>query len=506
MNSTPVINHASTLRLRRMGINTHQEPVVYMREDCHICRAEGFTAHSRVLITTSSKSIIATLNMVSGDFLILEEAGLSEAAWRLLAPQEGETAHFSHAPALDSLSHLRSKVYGKSLEEGAYQEIMRDITAGFYSDVELSSFVTACAGSRMTHDEIFYLTRAMVQAGDQLKWDNGPIVDKHSVGGLPGNRTTLLIVPIVTCLGLTMPKTSSRAITSPAGTADTMEVLAPVDLSLPQMRKVVEQEGGCILWGGAVHLSPADDTLIRIERALDLDSEGQLVASVLSKKAAAGSTHLVLDVPVGPTAKVRSAEEAVKLIKVLEMIGSRLGMKLQAVMTDGSQPVGRGIGPALEAMDVLSILRGDPQAPQDLRRRALVLAGALLELSGKVDVGRGFETAESILNDGRALKKFRAICEAQGGMREPPRADFSYVLEAKSPGQVAQIDNRKLARVAKFAGAPAAPAAGVEIHVRLGDRVEKGQPLLSIFAETRGELAYSFDYLSAHLNLIDVKV
>jgi thymidine phosphorylase len=218
--------------------------------------------------------------------------------------------------------------------------------------VELSSFVTACAGDRLNEDEIFYLTKAMEEVGDRLDWKQTLVVDKHSVGGLPGNRTTLLVVPIVAAFGLTMPKTSSRAITSPAGTADTMEVLAPVDLSLSQMRKVVDQEGGCIVWGGAVHLSPADDTLIRIERALDLDSEGQLVASVLSKKVAAGSNHLILDVPVGPTAKVRTEEAAAKLIHILEKVGARLGLKLKAVVTDGSQPVGRGIGPRAQHLSI----------------------------------------------------------------------------------------------------------------------------------------------------------
>ena len=252
-------------------------------------------------------------------------------------------------------------------------------------------------------------------------------------------------------------------------------------------------------------MSPADDTLIRIERALDLDSEGQLVASVLSKKAAAGSTHLILDVPVGATAKVRSEEAAAKLIHILEAGGARMGLKLQTVMTDGSQPVGRGIGPALEARDVLSILKGEALASQDLRQRALVLAGALLELSGKVQTGRGLETAESILSDGRAWKKFQAICEAQGGMREPPRATFSRVIETKRPGRVIRIDNRKLARVAKLAGAPAAPSAGLEIHIRLGDRVELGQPLLTVFAETHGELEYSLTFLSAHPDLIEME-
>ena len=186
----------------------------------------------------------------------------------------------------------------------------------------------------------------MVDAGDRLTWSSEVVLDKHSVGGLPGNRTTPIVVAVVASHGLTMPKTSSRAITSPAGTADTMETLAPVDLDLPAIRRVVEREYGCVVWGGAVRLSPADDILIRVERALDIDSEGQLVASVLSKKIAAGSTHLVLDVPVGPTAKVRSVDAAHALSGALSDVAAAFGLKTNIVLSDGMQPVGRGIGPA----------------------------------------------------------------------------------------------------------------------------------------------------------------
>ena len=203
----------------------------------------------------------------------------------------------------------------------------RDVVDGKYSDIHLASFVTACATRPLDHREILALTKAMVEAGDRLSWKSDVVVDKHSVGGLPGNRTTPIIVPIVAALGLTMPKTSSRAITSPAGTADTMETMAPVELDIADIHRVVEQEGGCIAWGGAVRLSPADDVIIRIERALDIDTEGQMIASVLSKKIAAGSTHLVLDVPVGPTAKVRTPEAAnalsAGLIAVAEAFGIR---------------------------------------------------------------------------------------------------------------------------------------------------------------------------------------
>jgi thymidine phosphorylase len=331
-----------------------------------------------------------------------------------------------------------------------------------------------------------------------LYWGHAPIVDKHCVGGLPGNRTSMIIVPIVAACGLTIPKTSSRSITSPAGTADAMETVAPVDLDLFLMRRVVEREGACIVWGGRVRLAPADDVIISVERPLDFDSPMQLVASVLSKKVAAGSTHVVIDIPIGPTAKVRSESDAASLKALIGAVAEALGITVRAAQTDGRQPVGRGIGPALEARDVLAVLRGDAEAPADLRDRALFLAGEVLELGGAAIEGAGRSKAREALGSGAARRKFETICEAQGGMREPPRAAFTDVVTATRVGQIGSIDNRRLARIAKLAGAPRAPASGLEIHVKLGDIVRRDQPLITLHAETRGELEYAQRYLGAN--------
>lgn len=476
-----------------------------MRSDCHVCRSEGFQAQARVKVELGDRSIVATLDVITTDLLAPGEAGLSESAWELLEAREGSRIALSHAEPLDSLGCVRAKIYGKQLDAAAMRSIMRDVAERRYSDVHLSSFITSCAGDRLNLQEVIDLTHAMIEVGEKLEWGHTPIVDKHCVGGLPGNRTTLLVVPIVAAFGLTMPKTSSRAITSPAGTADTMEALAPVDLDISAMRRVVEREGGCIVWGGSVRLSPADDILIRVERALDLDSEGQLIASVLSKKAAAGSSHVVIDIPVGPTAKVRSIEAADTLSGHLVEVGRAVGLKVHAVITDGSQPVGRGVGPALEAADVLSVLRGEATAPADLRERGVLLAGRVLELASDVAEGEGQQLAEAILDSGRAWSKFQAICEAQGGMRVPPRAKFRQEVSAAREGSVRSIDNRRLARVAKLAGAPKAAAAGLELHTPVGARVEAGQPLFTVCAETPGELSYALGYVGAQPEIVRVE-
>ncbi|MGA2654840.1 MAG: thymidine phosphorylase family protein [Gammaproteobacteria bacterium] len=493
-----------TLRLVKLGIDTYRETVIYIHKDSEISRSEGLSAQSRVEITLRGKSIIATLNMIDSELLSLDEASLSNYAFELLDAKPNDTICIAHPKHLASMGIIRSKVYSEALDDKKMQTIIDDVVLGRLSDIYIATFLTACAGNRLSKNEMIALTRAMVNAGQRLNWPTACIVDKHCVGGLPGNRTSLIVVPIVAAFGLTIPKTSSRAITSPAGTADTMEVLAPVDLTLKQMRAVVEKENGCIVWGGSVSLSPADDILIGVEHVLDLDSEGQLVASVLSKKIAAGSNHVVIDIPIGPTAKVRSQQAAETLKDYLESVGSALGVMVKVIFTDGTQPVGRGIGPALEAKDVLAVLHRHPNAPQDLRDRSLTIAGLILEFSKTILPGQGKMAAQAILDSGAAWKKFQAIANAQGGLREIPIAPYQYVMTAKKSGKISGVNNRHLSRIAKLAGAPREKVAGVELLIQINTRIEKDQPLLNVYAQTRGELDYSVNYLENEPDIFNI--
>lgn len=482
------------LTLRSLGIDTHKEPVVYMRDDCDICKSEGFFAQTRVRVTLNKHSIVATLNTVKSTLLRHNEASLSEYAWNLLSAKEGDRITISHPKPLESLSYIRSKIYGHELKAKEIKRIIVDLIHGELSDINVAMFIAASGDDRLSQKEITDLTRAMVETGQRLSWPSEVVVDKHCIGGLPGNRTTPIVVAIAAAFGLMMPKTSSRAITSPAGTADTMEVFTNVDLSLAAMRRVVEQENGCLVWGGSMGLSPADDLLIRIERTADLDSEGQMVASILSKKIAAGSNRIVIDIPIGTTAKVRSIEGAEGLKRLLTSIAKEFELDVNIILSDGSQPVGRGIGPALEAADVLAVLQSTQSAPQDLRERALLIAGHVLEFSPMVSTGQGIHIARDILYSGKALKKFQDICHAQGGMRDIPIAPFSRVIESSVSGTVINIDNRNISRLAKLAGAPEAKAAGIEVFAPLNAIVAKSQPLFKIHAETRGQLEYALNF------------
>jgi thymidine phosphorylase len=263
-----------------------------------------------------------------------------------------------------------------------------------------------------------------------------------------------------------------------------MEVLAQVELSPKRLHAIVRNERGCLAWGGTANLAPVDDILISVERPLSLDSPGQLVASILSKKLAAGATHLLVDIPMGPTAKVRSQSEALRLRKLFEFVGDRVGLHLEVMITDGGEPIGRGIGPVLEARDIMQVLENDPEQPRDLREKALQLASHILEFDPDVRGGHGYVLARDILESGRALAKMRAIIAAQGAAEKVYEVGpLSTEVTADRDGVVVSIDNLRMARIARLAGAPMDKGAGVDLCRKVGDEVRQGDALYAIYAD-----------------------
>jgi thymidine phosphorylase len=484
------------LTLRRVLIDTYHENVAYMHRDCEIYRAEGFKALSKIEIRTNGHSILATLNVVDDHNIVAcGELGLSKAAFAQLDVEEGHSATVAQAEPPASIGALHRKIDGERLRAEDFHSIVQDIANHRYSKIELTAFVVACDRDELDREEVFFLTDAMIAAGRHLNWHETLVVDKHCIGGIPGNRTSMLIVPIVAAHGMLCPKTSSRAITSPAGTADTMEVLANVELPMGQLQDIVRTHRGCLAWGGTANLSPADDVLISVERPLSLDSPGQMVASILSKKISAGSSHLVLDIPIGPTAKVRSMPEAQRLRRLFEYVARRMKLSLDVVITDGRQPVGNGIGPVLEARDVMQVLENDPRAPIDLRQKALRLAGRLIECDPDVRGGDGFAIARDILDSGRALAKMNDIILAQGSKsfdhHQPDLGLLTLEICAQTAGVVTGIDNLQMARIAGLAGAPKVPSAGVDVLRKLGDEVQVGQPLYRVHASYAADLEFA---------------
>lgn len=479
-------------RIRRVAVDTHPENTAFLLRGDNGYGAEQFQALRKIEIGEGPRQILATLAIVDDAGLLgADEIGLGEQAFRRLGLPEGALVDIAQATPPDSLEAVRRKIGGESLVDHEIRAIIGDVAAFRYSPMEIAAFLVACAGF-MTTDETLSLTRAMAEVGNRLRWTTPMIVDKHCIGGIPGNRTSMIVVPIVAAHGLTMPKTSSRAITSPSGTADTMEVLANVDLSPDRLQAIAAEEKAVLAWGGRVNLSPADDILISVERPLRIDTFDQMVASILSKKLAVGSTHLVVDIPVGPTAKVRSQSEAIRLRKLFEYVGERLGLVMKVVLTDGAQPIGRGIGPVLEARDVMSVLRNDENACGDLRDRALMLAGHVLDFDPGLAGGQGFMRARALLESGEALAAMERLIAAQGRQPvQPQLGHFAWEAPAWKDGVVAAIDCHLIARIARLAGAPMDKGAGIDLFRKVGEPVCAGEALYRIHAHSEAGLAFA---------------
>ena len=397
-------------------------------------------------------------------------------------------------PALRSKSGtvIKKMMDKKPIMQEEIKMLVNDIVEENLSDIELSAFITSTYIHGMTDDEVEWLTRAMIDSGDQIEFDIHPIMDKHSIGGVPGNKISLLVVPIVAATGLLIPKTSSRAITGAGGTADLMEVLCPVEFSSSEVKEITEKVGGALVWGGATNIAPADDKLIRVEYPLSIDPYYQMLASIMAKKGAIGADNVVIDIPIGAGTKVLTIQEGQKLARDLINLGHRLGMNVECAITYGSSPIGRKVGPALEVREALRVLES-MEGPNSLIEKSAGLAGILLEMGGAAPKDHGKELALETLRNGKALEKMKQIIEAQGG--DPNITSdaitvghYTADLFSSTDGYVIEFDNKWIIEVARLAGAPHDKGAGVAIHKKMGESVKKGDPILTIYAEKEFKL------------------
>jgi len=395
-----------------------------------------------------------------------------------------------------SIEFIKKKLDGHSLTKKEIDQIVWDIVNNKLSTSELTFFVAACYTNLMSIHETLMLTKAMASHGDILKLDKYPVIDKHSIGGIPGNRTTMVLVPIIAAAGLTIPKTSSRSITSPAGTSDAMEVLAKVAFPIKKMKQIIEKTNGCIVWGGSLNLAPADDKIINVERTLEIDAESQLLASIMAKKYSVSSTHILIDIPIGEGTKLRTKAEALKLKKNFKEIGKKLRKHVKVIITDGSQPIGNGIGPALEARDVLWLLKRDKRRPIDLENKCIMM---ICEIFRMLRIKDCKSKAMEILNSGLAYKKMKEIIKAQqGNIFEPEKikiGKFKHDVKANKNGIIAAISNRTISRIARIAGAPSNKGSGIYLYKHVGDIVERNDKLFTIYSESKQKLDFAREAL-----------
>ncbi|MFX1577622.1 MAG: AMP phosphorylase [Promethearchaeota archaeon] len=450
-------------------------------------------AGERVLLKFRKEETVAIAESTS--LVDQGKVGILNEVQRELNVKEGDFVEVTSDVKPTSIKAIRKKVEGFSLDSEEIKAIVEDLVTGRLLDIDIAAFLVSEQIRGLSLEETVHLTRAIAEEGERLDF-GANVFDKHSIGGVPGNKVSLIIVPIVAAAGLLIPKTSSRAITSPSGTADTMEVLADVEFTVDELQKIIETAKAAIVWGGSLNLAPADDLFIQIEHPLQLDPRPQMIASIMAKKLSTGIQYLVLDIPTGEGCKVTTMEEARKLSHDFITVGNELGINIHCAMTYGSQPVGHAIGPALEAKEALETLMGG--GPTSLIEKSTGLAGILLEMGGLAARGGGRKMAKDILVSGKALEKMREIIEAQNGKpdikpEDIPIGSHTHNLCAPSDGYVATLHNRALVRIARAAGTPKIHSAGLYLHAKVGTRVKEGDSVLTIHAETESKLSDAID-------------
>jgi AMP phosphorylase len=454
----------------------------------------------RVRLMAEGHYILAVIN-ISGS-VDKNEIGVYSEVKDTLNLDEGQLVTIFPEAQPSSIESIRKKLDGKKITKEEIYDIISDIVDNALTQAEIAYFVSAAYIKGFSVQEIAWLTIAMAETGEVLKWDKKPIMDKHCIGGVAGNRTSMIVLPIITAAGLIMPKTSSRSITSPSGTADTMEVLANVNFkTIQEVQKIVEKTNGCEVWGGSFNLAPADDLIIRVEHTIDIDPTPMLLSSIMAKKYVAGSTHVLIDIPVGPFAKIKTKKDYTSLARQFMQLGKQLNMQVKTVESKADQPIGNGLGPALEARDVLWVLSNNKKGPQDLKEKSLWMAGLMLEMGGATKKGQGQKLAKKILESGKALEQMKKIIKAQGGdpkikPEQIKMGKLTHAVFAQKSGKVSLMNDDILSKAARLAGAPIDKGAGIYLHVHLKDKVKKGDTLYTIYAVSDRKLGEAVKYVT----------
>jgi len=464
----------------------------YFHEEAPIVQNMKFDIQPRMIVRYKAKSIVVNIGVINQRIVTPQEIVLSQDALQQLNATKNDTVTVEVLQQSVGLKIIKKRLRGKKLAYKDYLHLYQSLLNHDIFDLHVASFVTSSTCHKISNEEIIASTKAMLKFSNRISWPYDIVVDKHCIGGVAGNRTTPIVVAIVAAFGLKIPKTSSKAITSPAGTADTMSVITNVDDQ--DIKSIVEKEGGCFVFGGNVN--PVDNIIVKIERMLELNIDSQLIASIMSKKISTGSTHTLLDIPVGLETKIKTKKHALYLKRMFEEVAKTFGTKVKIYLSDGTKPIGNGIGPTLEIKDVLKVLQNVPDAPQDLREKALKLAGMIIDFA---QPKKGYKFAKEILESGQAFEKFKSICRAQGAYNDKMgEAKVQKTIYFSQNGTLQHISNKAIVSAAKLAGAPLSLTAGIYLHRHVGDTYKKGDPFITIHTVSKGVADSVENYLKEH--------
>lgn len=475
------------MRLRAKAVDA-LTPIAAATMDPVDCAEIGVKENDRVHLSGPRGDLTVMLTI----FDDLVDSGtilLPFSVMKRLGAKDGDVVDVTYSPSPESVRSIRRKMDGQKLDPEEIEAVVKDIYGGSLSNIEVSAWLTALYINGMDIPEIAAFARAMVDTGDRIQFDRSPVFDFHSVGGVPGNKITPIVVSIVAAAGLMLPKTSSRAISSACGTSDFVETFCEIEVDAERLKDIGETVGGAFVWGGAMNIAPVDDMVIKIEHPLGINPRAQMLASIMSKKLAIGAQYLLVDIPTGDGTKVSTVEEARRYARDFMDLGEQLGIHVECAITYADQPVGSAVGPILEARECIRVLEGN-EHPASVVEKACECAGIILEMGG---FSGGFEKAEELLKSGAAHRKFLEIVAAQGGSRDLKSSDLvpgKYKVEVRSSkcGYIHAVRNKEVVAIVKACGAPSDKGAGMLLLKKKGQRVKKGDVLFELYADNEAKL------------------
>ncbi len=415
---------------------------------------------------------------------------------------------------------ISKKRHGKELDGDEINFFINGYTAGSIPDYQASALLMAIAINGLNDNETAALTAAMASSGDTINLSClGKLsVDKHSTGGV-GDKTTIIVAPIVAACGGKLAKMSGRGLGHTGGTVDKLEAISGYKTTLEADEFIsLAKENGIVVIGQSGNLAPADKKLYALrDVTATVDSIPLIVSSIMSKKLAAGSKNIVLDVKVGSGAFMKDLKSATVLAEKMVEIGKKCGRNTAALLSNMDKPLGSAIGNSIEVKEAVSVLKNETKG--ELRELCLSLSATMLELCLGVPFEKALSLSTEALNSGRALEKFKEWIASQGGntdfIKQPDllkAADYCYAVVARESGYISRVNTEKIGVAAGLLGAGRAKkedkidfAAGIELQKTLGDRVEKGDIIAILYANEEKLFEASAEVFEAALEYSPAK-
>ena len=370
-----------------------------------------------------------------------------------------------------SYEAIRKKMRGEEISYDEMFAIIKDISENKLDDTMMTYYVASSFFYPTTDEEMYQTAKTMV------------------------------LIPLIASLGIKIPKNFSKSITSPAATGECVNVLMDINFDKKGIEKLVEDQNCCLVWWGALDLAPADDKLIKVQYPLSMQSRAKVVSSIMAKKYAMGVTHSLIDIPVGPTAKVTTMEEAKDWKQKFEYVGKKLWMKMSVEITKADEVIGNGVGAVMQVREVLRILQQHPQRPKDLEDKVLHLAAKIIESVGMAKGKKALEIAKYQLESGKAWEKMKSIISAQKGNPDITSETLvlgkhTYDVIATHDGKLKSMDLHKVNAVCRRLGCPIINEAGMYLHKKTGDKIKKGEVIATLYALDETKLALGVELLN----------